>query len=165
MFFYFQHRWPAVNRDASPVTSPEAPAYSAPNVGPLFAMWDRSIVLALPIVQPDIAVGSPVPDCVAPKVTPVLITLPRSIVLLDPAMSCDMAPELLSCCSLFDRVGGIAIKYVGGGGGGLMSIRLCIRCIPFTSLLPVLFARGHGVRDVLLNLPGGEKQEKEQFRR
>lgn len=77
--------------------SPEGPAYSAPNVGPLLAMWERLIVLALPIVQPLFpADRSPVPDCAAPKVTPVLMTVPRSIVLLDPAISCDIAPELLS---------------------------------------------------------------------
>lgn len=100
-----------MNRDAAPEESSEAPAYSAPKVGPLLAMCDRSMVLALPIVQPDIALGSPVPDCVAPNVTPVFMTLPRSIVLLEPAMSCDMAPELWRCCSF-------VVRRVGSGRWG-----------------------------------------------
>lgn len=84
---------PRVTRDDEPVAL-AVPAYSAPNVGPLFEMFVRSMVAWLPMVQSADADASPVPEVLAPNVTPSLMMTPRSIVLLDPAMSCDIALEL-----------------------------------------------------------------------
>lgn len=74
------------------------PAYSAPKVGPIFEIFVRSIVVALPMVHSPALEASPVPDVLAPNVTPSLMMFPRSIVALDPAMSCVIAPELLRIC-------------------------------------------------------------------